>query len=346
MLTAVAIGVAAIAMAAAAGLAWVHFREQPPVTTPVRFEMPAPAEAPFSSTGVLSPDGRSVAFDAPGPDGRPILWVRSFDVLEARPLAGTEGVSPGPIWSPDSRFLAFGVNGFPGRLKKVAVSGGPPQTLCEYPAGRISRGRVEFGRRDPVWRGKRRCDARARVRWSGHAGHQNRRVPAGDPACRTGMAARRTPLPLPSRVARAREHRHLHRVDRGDPGQSKHHAPAGHRLGSGVCARVGRIGRRLHPVPAARLAAGAGVRWMRSFAETRFPYPRTSATLGSYGWFSASPSGAIAFRASATSGAKADLVWFDRQGHPSGTIRTKPGSRDQRPALGRRHARGDHQGRA
>ena len=42
MLTAAAIGVAAIAMAAAAALAWVHFREQPPVTTPVRFEMPAP----------------------------------------------------------------------------------------------------------------------------------------------------------------------------------------------------------------------------------------------------------------------------------------------------------------
>ena len=69
MLTAVALGVAAIAMAVSAGLAWVHFREQPPVTAPVRFEMPAPAGAPFSSTGVLSPDGRSVAFDAPGPDG-------------------------------------------------------------------------------------------------------------------------------------------------------------------------------------------------------------------------------------------------------------------------------------
>ena len=118
----------------------------------------------------------------------------------------------------------------------------------------------------------------------------------------------------------AGEHRHLHRLDRGDPGESEHHAAAGHRLGSGVCARVGRIRRRFHPVPAAGRAAGPGVRWMRRCAEIRFPYPRTSATLGSYGWFSASPSGAIAFRAGATGGGKADLVWFDRKGQRLGQL--------------------------
>ena len=102
------------------------------MTAPVRFQIQPPDETTFGSTGVLSPDGRQIAFEAPGKDGRALLWVRSFEALEARPLAGTEGVIAGAFWSPDSRFLAFGVNGFPGRLKKIAESGGPPETLCEY----------------------------------------------------------------------------------------------------------------------------------------------------------------------------------------------------------------------
>jgi len=89
----------------------------------------------FPNAVVLSPDGRRMAFEAPGPDGRTLLWVRSLDALDARPLAGTEGAAPALFWSPDSRSLAFGVNGFPGRLKKVDASGGPPQTLCEFTGG-------------------------------------------------------------------------------------------------------------------------------------------------------------------------------------------------------------------
>jgi hypothetical protein len=55
-----------------------------------------------------------MAFEAPGPDGWALLWVRSLDALDARPLPGSEGAIAGPFWSPDSRFLAFGVNEFPG----------------------------------------------------------------------------------------------------------------------------------------------------------------------------------------------------------------------------------------
>ena len=133
-LTAAALVLAAISVAGAAGLAFVHFRERPLVAAPVRFQILPPADTTFGTTGVLSPDGRRIAFEALGPDGRAVLWVRSLDALDARPLAGTEGATA-PIWSPDSRFLAFGVNGSPGRLKKVAESGGPPQTLCEYTGG-------------------------------------------------------------------------------------------------------------------------------------------------------------------------------------------------------------------
>ncbi|HSD72341.1 MAG TPA: hypothetical protein VLE54_06095, partial [Thermoanaerobaculia bacterium] len=58
--------------------------------------------------------------------------LRAFDALEARPLVGTEGASK-PFWSPDSRFLGFFAGG---KLKKIAVSGGSPQTLCDAPSGR------------------------------------------------------------------------------------------------------------------------------------------------------------------------------------------------------------------
>ena len=81
---------------------------------------------------VISPDGRQVAFVAQPPQGARQLWLRPFDTPEARPLAGTEGALK-PFWSPDSRFLGFFAGG---KLKKIAVSGGSPQTLCDAPSGR------------------------------------------------------------------------------------------------------------------------------------------------------------------------------------------------------------------
>ena len=48
----------------------------PPVTTPVRFEIQLPAGA---LTFMLSPDGRQLAFLAPGPDGRNVVWIRALD---------------------------------------------------------------------------------------------------------------------------------------------------------------------------------------------------------------------------------------------------------------------------
>jgi Tol biopolymer transport system component len=44
-----------------------------------------------------------------------------------QPLSGTDGASP-PFWSPDSRSIAFFAGG---KLKKIEVSGGPAQTLCD-----------------------------------------------------------------------------------------------------------------------------------------------------------------------------------------------------------------------
>lgn len=54
-------------------------------------------------------------------------WVRSLDTLESRPLIGTEGATGAPFWNADSKVVVFSV---PGRLRKIDISSGQPQTLC------------------------------------------------------------------------------------------------------------------------------------------------------------------------------------------------------------------------
>jgi Tol biopolymer transport system component len=55
-----------------------------------------------------------------------LLHLRRLDSPEASAISGTDGAAY-PFWSPDSRYIGFMSDG---KLKKVAVSGGPPVTLC------------------------------------------------------------------------------------------------------------------------------------------------------------------------------------------------------------------------
>ncbi|HEV8131162.1 MAG TPA: protein kinase, partial [Acidobacteriota bacterium] len=77
-------------------------------------------------TLAISPDGRHLAFVSTS-EGRSLLWIRSFDSITARPLAGTEDAYL-PFWSPDSRSIGFFAAG---KLKRIEVNGGPAQTLCD-----------------------------------------------------------------------------------------------------------------------------------------------------------------------------------------------------------------------
>src|SRR5438876_3866355 len=120
---------AAVCFVAAVALAFVHFRETPTEAPVLQFTL-APPENSAIHSFAISPDGRSVAM-AVTSGGKRSLWVRVLDRLQARPIPGTEDAAF-PFWSPDGRFLGFSA---PGKLKKVAVNGGPAQTITERSAG-------------------------------------------------------------------------------------------------------------------------------------------------------------------------------------------------------------------
>ena len=114
------------------GVSFIHLRETPPVTQSLRYQISTPAREP-AQFPALSLDGRNLAFVASNAGPSPSqVWVRAMDAFEAKPLAGTDGATY-PFWSPDGAFVAFFADG---KLKKVAIAGGPPQTLCEASSGR------------------------------------------------------------------------------------------------------------------------------------------------------------------------------------------------------------------
>jgi Tol biopolymer transport system component len=134
--------VAVVFVAAFAALAVIHFREQaPPRPDEVRFQIVPPAAPTTNGSMALSPDGRRLAFAGIGTDRVTHIWIRSLDSLEARILpAEITDIVPSPFfWSPDSRFLVF-QPGPGGRISKIDVSGGPSQVLCDGPSGYMLSG--------------------------------------------------------------------------------------------------------------------------------------------------------------------------------------------------------------
>jgi serine/threonine protein kinase len=75
---------------------------------------------------LLSPDGKRVAYRSGG-----VMWVRDLDESTPRRVSNATGFSSWvTIWSPDSQWLAFADAG---DLRKVAMDGSAPLTICEIP---------------------------------------------------------------------------------------------------------------------------------------------------------------------------------------------------------------------
>jgi Tol biopolymer transport system component len=142
-------------------LAWIFTLVAALVAAVLAFEFfnkPAP-QAQVVRSMILPPEGGSFIFDGPiggaflSPDGRSVafiarvgkvtqLWVRPLDSFAPRALPGTEDAEFA-FWSPDSHNLGFFAQG---KLKRIAVAGGPPQALCNADSNRGG----SWGRRDVI----------------------------------------------------------------------------------------------------------------------------------------------------------------------------------------------------
>jgi len=134
LLPAIVSAVAVAAMLIAGAALWVRPKE-PPRT--FRFTVPPPAGSTFPSLGeggglALSPDGRQLVFEATTPDGRTYLWLRALDAEAPEMLDGTSG-GEYPFWSADGKSIAWFADG---KLKRMNLPDGPPQTICDAVTGR------------------------------------------------------------------------------------------------------------------------------------------------------------------------------------------------------------------
>src|SRR5688572_15598306 len=124
--------IACLFLLAALTLAFLYFRRAPADQRPVRFSVSMPEKVTEILGPVVSPDGRTIAFLATL-EGKRFIYVRPLDSVNAHRLDGTEDASL-PFWSPDSRYLGFFSDN---KLKKIEVSGGPAQIVCD---ARLSAG--------------------------------------------------------------------------------------------------------------------------------------------------------------------------------------------------------------
>jgi serine/threonine protein kinase/Tol biopolymer transport system component len=121
----------AVALAAIAAAALSAFLLRPhSADAPIVSSITMPAHGPFEgfAQAALSPDGSALVFCTFSPKSR-ALWLRPLDRSEPRLLPDTDGALE-PFWSPDGKSVGFFAQG---KLKRIALAGGPSQTICDAP---------------------------------------------------------------------------------------------------------------------------------------------------------------------------------------------------------------------
>jgi Tol biopolymer transport system component len=131
------------ALAATGAIGYVAARSTAPSAPPPAMEfllvpggdrsfasMDLPGLLPTAPQVGVSPDGQSIALVLSPADGRRTLGIRALDAGLPRTIAGTDGVSSWPFWSPDSRTVVVAI----GRtLQKVDAATGRLERLCSLP---------------------------------------------------------------------------------------------------------------------------------------------------------------------------------------------------------------------
>jgi serine/threonine protein kinase len=121
------IGALAIIIVAAVLVA-VRTIERPADGGLVRFPIYPPQDRFLSSPAYVSPDGRTVAYMTRDEKGDRVVWVRSVDSVDAKPLPGAADAVDPFFWSPDSKQLGFATQT---HLKRIPLTDSQAQTLTE-----------------------------------------------------------------------------------------------------------------------------------------------------------------------------------------------------------------------
>jgi Tol biopolymer transport system component len=299
---------AAVMTVVAAAVTVIHVSESPPAAPLTQFEVFPPEKVAFSGWIGVSPDGRNLGFIAAGADGEPHVWVRPIDSLQARLLTGTSGATF--FWSPDSRYVAFQSAG---KLKKIDVLGGPPQTLCDGEGILVggswnADGVILLGNNGPILRVSAGGATSPVTKVENGRDEVNHTDPIFLPDGRHFLYLRRSRRAenigiYVGSIDLKPEQQSLKRIQAAD--FSFGYAPP--RNGS----------------PARLLFLRDESLMAQAFDERRFevtgePAPIAEQVMTSFSraYFSVSLNGVLAYRGG--SGASRELTWFDRQGHNLG----------------------------
>jgi len=116
-----------------AGGLMVYLRSAPEAHV-VQFEVVLP-QNDVGWVPTISPDGQHVAYTARATStSARMIFLRSLNSLDTNPLPGTEG-EVDYSWSPDSSQIAFATAS---TLKKINITGGAPQVICNHTASDIA----------------------------------------------------------------------------------------------------------------------------------------------------------------------------------------------------------------
>ncbi|MDA2935059.1 protein kinase, partial [Acidobacteria bacterium AH-259-D05] len=131
---AMTIGLVVLSAAVVGMTIWIWMQPAPPEQRLNKFVITPSSTAPLARSLTndlaISPDGRHFVYLATGQTNVQ-LYLRSLDDFVDRPIPGTEGAEGGSFFSPDGESVGFFAQG---KLKKVALSGGSPITLCDASA--------------------------------------------------------------------------------------------------------------------------------------------------------------------------------------------------------------------